>query len=392
MDTPVIREAIIVPDGGDPMRPVAGVPLLVRTLVAFQRAGIERCMLIAPIAPPSDRRIRCALAVSAALAPLADDALRLVMGASTVIDAALVRDLQARARPGQVLVVADGEARVRVTPGPLVAATGGLPTRPTVGTLRLASTPGPQLQQALLRALENPRDGYLDRLLHRRLSRPLTRRLLRTPLSPNAITLAGIALGVAGGCLLAAPGAGALLAAVLCLIASGVLDCSDGELARLRLAESRLGHALDVGGDTVVHMAVLGGLAVRVARVSGWPGWPVLAALALGILGAFTVITWSESTERRRRRVVAWENRVLDGVLGPLSTRDWHVFPLAFALAGRLDLLLPAAAVGAHAFWLVALVLLVRVLRRTTAGAILDAQGAAVYSPPPIELTGRGDG
>ena len=54
---------------------------------------------------------------------------------------------------------------------------------------------------------------------------------------------------------------------------------------------------------------------------------------------------------------------MLDGVLGPLTTRDWYVFPVAFALAGRLDWLVPAAAVGAHVFWLVTLVLLARVLR-----------------------------
>src|SRR5262249_47185947 len=74
-------------------------------------------------------------------------------------------------------------------------------------------------------------------------------------------------------------------------------------------------------------------------------------------------ITWSEVTESRRRRVARWENQVLDGVLGPLTTRDWYVFPVAFALAGRLGWLVPAATVGAHVFWVVTLVLLLRVLR-----------------------------
>ena len=148
--------------------------------------------------------------------------------------------------------------------------------------------------------LENPRDGLLDRLFHRRLSHHLTRLLLRTPLSPNVVTVIGIAFGVAGGLALGAPGGGALLAAVL----------------------------------------------------------------LLGIVGAFVVISWIEGTEGRRRRVAAWENRILDRVLSPLTTRDWHLFVVAFALAGRLDLLVPAAAAGAHVFWVTALVLLVRSLRR----------------------------
>ena len=214
------------------------------------------------------------------------------------------------------------------------------------------------------RRLENPRDGWLDRLLCRRLSRPLTHLLLPTGLSPNTVTLAGIVVGGTGGLLLAAPTTAATVLAVLCLLTSGVLDCCDGELARLRSAESRLGHWLDISGDTVVHVAVLGGLALRLASAGDVPGRPVLALLGLGVLGAFAVITWSEETGARRHRVAGWENRVLDGILSPLSTRDWYVFPVAFALAGRLDLLVPAAAVGAHVFWVATLVVLLRALGR----------------------------
>src|SRR5207253_218051 len=190
---------------------------------------------------------------------------------------------------------ADG-AWVRVAPGPLVAGNGGTRLGPGAGTLRRAGSAG--LEQALLRGLENPRDGYLDRLLRRRLSRPLTRLLLRTPVTPNAVTVVGIALGVAGGLLLGVPGVAAVVVAIALLEASAVLDCSDGRVAR-------------------------------------------------------------------RRRVAAWENQLLDRVLSPLTTRDWHVFPVVFALAGRLDLLVPAAAVGANLFWVTGLVLLLRVLRRT---------------------------
>lgn len=209
----------------------------------------------------------------------------------------------------------------------------------------------------------NSRDGYIDRLLCRPLARPVTQLLLSTPVSANAVTLASAAVGIAGGLLVGSAGAGGLSLGVLCLVVSGVLDCSDGELARRRGATSRLGHLLDITGDTVVHAALLAGIVRRLARTGTLPGWPVLLALGLGVAGAFGVITLSEVTEGRRRRVPRWENGALDGVLGPLTTRDWYVFPVAFALAGRLDLLVPAAATGAHLFWLVTLVLLARALR-----------------------------
>jgi phosphatidylglycerophosphate synthase len=212
-----------------------------------------------------------------------------------------------------------------------------------------------------------PRDGYLDRLVFRRLSRRLTDRLLRTPASPNAVTVLGIACGVTGGLAVALPWAfaGALAAALL--VASAVLDCADGELARLRHAESRLGHVLDVIGDTAVHVALFSGIALALRHGGGFPQRPTIVALAAGVAGAFVAITWSETTDERRRRVACWENRLLDVVLSPLSTRDWYVFPLAFALAGRLDALIVGAAVGAHVFWAAVVVLVVRVLRRAPA-------------------------
>jgi phosphatidylglycerophosphate synthase len=363
--TAPIREAIVIAPEEDASRSVAGVPLLVRTIVSLQRAGIERCTLVGPAAPPADARIRCAVSTARVLGPAPDPALRLVVGPGAVIDADLVRGLQASATPGEVVEVAAAGAWVRVAPGPLVARDGGERRRPPAGTLLAAATPAPTLERALLRGLENPRDGHLDRLLHRRFSRPLTRFLLRTPLTPNAVTGIGIAVGIVGGLLIGVRGSPALAAAVACLVLSGVLDCADGELARLRFSESALGHWLDVVGDTLVHAALLAGIAVRLARSGSLPGWPVLTLLAVGVVAAFAVITWSEQTEARRHQIPdAWENRLLDGVLSPLTTRDWHIFPVAFAVVGRLDWLVPAAAFGAQAFWLATLVVLRRVLAR----------------------------
>jgi phosphatidylglycerophosphate synthase len=365
MSTEPIRDAIIVEEAGDALGSVAGVPLLVRTILTLQRTGIERLTLTGGLPVPADPRIRCTLERAPALVPTQDGALRLIVGSTSVIDAALVADLQARARPGQVIEVAAGPAWVRVAPGPRVARNGTAARPPLVGTLALAGSPG--LEQALLRGLENHRDGYLDRLLHRRLSRPLTRLLLRTPLSPNAVTVIGIVVGVVGGWLISAPGWGAVVAGLGLLVVSGVLDCSDGELARLKFSESRFGHGLDVTGDTLVHVALLAGIARRLARAGNAPGWPALAALLVGVVGAFAAITWSDQTETRRHRARAWENRLLDNILSPLTTRDWYLLVVPFALAGRLDWLVPAAAVGAQVFWATVLVLVWRVLKRAPA-------------------------
>ena len=363
-----IGDAIILTNG-DAGRPVAGVPLLLRNILALQRAGVERLTLVGTAEAPADPRIRLRVATAPTLSPTADERLRLIVGAGTVIDEALVRELGRQARPGEVLEVERDGVRVRVAPGSLVAAPAGRTLGARRGMLGPAGAPAREQAEKLLRGLENPRDGYFDRLLYRRLSRPLTAYLLHTRVTPNALTVVGILAGIAGGLLLGLPDAGATLVAILLLLASSVLDCSDGELARLRFAESRLGHWLDVTGDTVVHLALLGGIALRLASTGETPSMAAMVGLATGVAGAFATITLSEQAEARRRRVPSWENRVLDGVLSPLSTRDWYVFPVALAAVQRLGWLVPAAAVGAHVFWVTTAWLLRRALRKSRATA-----------------------
>jgi phosphatidylglycerophosphate synthase len=348
----VIDEAVVVAGPGDAERRVAGVPLLLRTVLTLQRAGIARCA-VAGAAAPSDPRVRIPVASAE---PPSDGALRVVVGPGTVVDAVLVRRLVADERS---VAYACGTARVGVTPGDAP------PGPPPCGTLEAADAAPARIEQALLLGLENARDGYIDRLLHRRLSRPITRRLLSTAVTPNAVTFVGLALGIASGLALGVASPLVTVLAVVGLVLSGALDCVDGELARIRFAESKLGHVLDVTGDTLVHAALLLGIGIRLSRAGQLPDASVLTVLGLGILGAFLVITAAEVTEQRRHRAPGWENAIIDGILSPLTTRDWYVFPVTFALLGRLDLMVPAAAVGAHVFWIVTLVILLRVLGRT---------------------------
>src|SRR5688500_8648703 len=98
-------------------------------------------------------------------------------------------------------------------------------------------------------------DGYVGRVFNRRISGWFTRRVINLPVSPNHVTLLHFALGLAGAALLwqAAPWQH-LLGALLFQL-SVALDCSDGEIARLKYQHSALGSWLDVAADNVVNIA-----------------------------------------------------------------------------------------------------------------------------------------
>src|SRR5437870_13532418 len=83
-------------------------------------------------------------------------------------------------------------------------------------------------------------DGFMARHFDRRISGAISRLLLRTPVTPNQITLGVTALGIFAGMQLARPGAAAKLTGAHLFLATSILAGCDGEVARAKKMTSRL--------------------------------------------------------------------------------------------------------------------------------------------------------
>ena len=84
-------------------------------------------------------------------------------------------------------------------------------------------------------------DSWITRHVNRKISLLVTRRLAATHITPNQITLFNLGLGLAAAaCMLNGGYFAALLGALLFLLSS-ILDGCDGEIARLKFQQSRLG-------------------------------------------------------------------------------------------------------------------------------------------------------
>jgi phosphatidylglycerophosphate synthase len=210
-----------------------------------------------------------------------------------------------------------------------------------------------RVERELLLSLENPRDGAVDNYFNRKLSRPMTRWFLQTPLSPNQITVLSCIVGLLGALWFLPGGYWEPLAGALLLQFSVVLDCCDGEVARVKFMESPLGGWLDIVCDTVVHIAIFLGMGVAVWRNGETDHALALAGvLALGGFLAFPLITLAEKTEEAGERRNGWEDVLIKKLLTSLTTRDFSVLIVASALIGQLGWFLWGAAVGAQVFWL----------------------------------------
>ena len=109
----------------------------------------------------------------------------------------------------------------------------------------------------------------------------MTRRLAATRMTPNAMTAVSVAIGLAGAAFFLSGEARFQFAGALLFLLHSILDGCDGELARLKFQESRLGGVLDFWGDNVVHCAVFACLAVGWSRDAADPRPLIAGALAV---------------------------------------------------------------------------------------------------------------
>ncbi|GAA2719322.1 hypothetical protein GCM10010315_37150 [Streptomyces luteosporeus] len=130
-----------------------------------------------------------------------------------------------------------------------------------------------------LRSAVKSRDGFFTTFFISPYSRYIARWCARRGLTPNQVTTASLLTAlIAAGCAATGTRAGFVAAGAL-LIASFVLDCTDGQLARYSLQYSTLGAWLDATFDRAKEYAYYAGLALGAAR-GGDDVW----ALALGAM------------------------------------------------------------------------------------------------------------
>ncbi|MEU3663256.1 DUF5941 domain-containing protein [Streptomyces sp. NPDC032940] len=130
-----------------------------------------------------------------------------------------------------------------------------------------------------LKSAVKARDGFFTTFCISPYSRYLARWCARRGLTPNQVTTASLITALIAASCAATGTRGGFVAAGGLLIASFVLDCTDGQLARYSLQYSTLGAWLDATFDRAKEYAYYAGLALGAAR-GGDDVW----ALALGAM------------------------------------------------------------------------------------------------------------
>lgn len=337
--------AVLVCDARTGSLEIAGLSVLDRLVVTAHRAGCAPIFVVGESLP----RLPRTAALGIELSPAPD--VRAFQGTSEpmlrIERSVLVeaRDLEnVIAQVGQLISAEGMPFPVRMTvdnPKPVVAG--------NVATLILEKASAAEAERKLWASLTSSADGLVDRFFNRPLGRPLSKLLVHTPISPNQVSVASILIGVASAWFFAR---GDFVTGALVFQLCAIIDCVDGDLARVLFKQSRLGKWLDLGGDQIVHFSVFAAIGIGVARTD--PSVPALAlgaSAALGVLLCFAVIV------RALRQPAAQRGALLNRLLDATANRDFSVLLLALAIFGRMDLFLWMAGFGIHLFWIALLVL-----------------------------------
>lgn len=291
-----------------------GLPLIRRTVLAAARAGFSRVAVVC-----ADERARAALAGTGAEFLTAPPEGALLLPWTTVV---AVRDLE--------LLRAGAAA--------------GVPVR-TRRDLRRA-------ERFLLDGLVKDTEGFMSRHFERRVSLAISRRLAATSVSPNAMTIFSVCVGLLGAVFFLRPVAPSETIGALLFLLHSILDGCDGEIARLKFLESSGGAALDFWGDNAVHVAVFSCMALGWSFASGSP-WP----LFLGVVAVASTLVAAFAVEPHKVTLPTLPAARSAGarMADALANRDFIYLIIALAAFGKSAWFLVLVALGTPAFVLLRL-------------------------------------
>jgi phosphatidylglycerophosphate synthase len=196
-------------------------------------------------------------------------------------------------------------------------------------------------------------DSFMDRLITRRVSRQLTRIFVQTSMTPNQITGLSLVLGLSAACLFYIGNYTASIIGASIFLLSAWVDCTDGEVARLKFQESKFGSNLDIFSDNIVHFAVFYSIGMGLYFSTGNSIYKILGILAVLGSGVSFALMYSKVVKGKSIASEGKKETVNSSgidLTAQMANRDFIYLVFILAIAGQLWFFISITAIGANVF------------------------------------------
>src|SRR5262249_104060 len=282
------------------MRPVCGIPLLVRTLVTAARAGADEILFVWPEGAPEVLAKKC----------MESDLVHRKVNVKLM----RVKNFDPGAASSWASIQDDLEVRFVWLPWNWVAQKKGLrrlsqmrmgsvdwhkpaciardeidssedcafcPPQRTDGIAVISPATAAAAEQFLVAYSGKVLDG-VHSSFNRRLCRPWVRLISHIPISPNEISVGGVLLAAFAGIAFAQGAYWSDVVGALLFFVAGLFDEMDGMVARIKFAESPFGTWLEGFADGLSYLLLFGGITIGLYHRQGRLALLIGAALLAG--------------------------------------------------------------------------------------------------------------
>lgn len=157
-------------------------------------------------------------------------------------------------------------------------------------------------------------EEVLDVLFYRPVAFLLVKLILPTRIKPDHLTISAIIMGIISGFFYSLGTRNSCIYGALFFLVFNILDCSDGQLARLKKNGTPVGRIIDGIADYTAIIAVLTGIALGFSGKSEQPGYFML----LLVLSGLSIMIHGSLVDYYRTRfmdyVLGRKNTLVDGI------------------------------------------------------------------------------
>ncbi len=187
----------------------------------------------------------------------------------------------------------------------------------------------------------------IDRYIIRKISGFISGLLVKTPVTPNQVTIISLIIGIVSAVFFSHGSHTYTIIAGVLYFVSTVFDQCDGEVARFKHMESDFGRIFDIIVDSIVNAAIVIGITIAIYKANG-SGLTIVAGLLamMGIVISLLLTTYFSSECKK--------DTGAKEILDKLNNKDFfYIIMLASVIFNQMIWFLLIMAIGTNIYWIV---------------------------------------